>query len=76
MEHLSGFGSMDLVYMHDQGLSRREMGLDIVLRYRDLCTTPLIVIPAKAGIQEVLDNTGYRLSATSPDGSLEFYTAE
>jgi hypothetical protein len=52
------------------------MGLDIVLRYRDLCTTPLIVIPAKAGIQEVLDNTGYRLSATSPDGSLEFYTAE
>jgi hypothetical protein len=30
--------------------------------YRDLCTTPLFVIPVKTGIQEVLDNTGYRLS--------------
>ena len=28
----------------------------------DLCKTPLIVIPAKAGIQETIDNTGFRSS--------------
>jgi hypothetical protein len=27
---------------------------------RDLCTTPVFVIPVKTGIQKVLDNTGYR----------------
>jgi len=26
---------------------------------RDLCTIPLFVIPAKAGIQETIDNTGF-----------------
>jgi hypothetical protein len=29
---------------------------------RELCTTTLIVIPAKAGIQETIDNTGFRFS--------------
>jgi hypothetical protein len=29
---------------------------------RELCTTPLFVIPAKAVIQEVLDNTGFRVA--------------
>jgi hypothetical protein len=28
----------------------------------ELCTTPVFVIPVKTGIQEVLDNTGYRPS--------------
>ena len=25
----------------------------------ELCTTPLFVMPAKAGIQEAIDNTGF-----------------
>jgi hypothetical protein len=30
--------------------------------HRELCTTPLIVMPAQAGIQEVLEKTGFPLS--------------
>jgi hypothetical protein len=29
---------------------------------QDICTTTLIVIPAKAGIQEAIDNTGFRVA--------------
>jgi len=34
--------------------------------FRDLCTTPLFVIPVNTGIQEVIDNTGYTLKGTLP----------
>jgi len=27
--------------------------------HREFCTTPLFVMPAKAGIQEAIDNTGF-----------------
>jgi len=30
--------------------------------FGELCTTTLIVIPAKAGIHETIDNTGFRFS--------------
>jgi hypothetical protein len=29
---------------------------------RELCTTSLVVLPAQAGIQETIDNTGFRFS--------------
>jgi hypothetical protein len=32
----------------------------------ELCKTLLFVIPAKAGIQEMLDNTGYTLKGIAP----------
>ena len=35
---------------------------DYMFEIRDLCTTPLFVIPVNTGIQEVVDNTGYRPS--------------
>ena len=32
------------------------------MKQRELCTTTLIVLPAKAGIQKTIDNTGFRVA--------------
>jgi hypothetical protein len=36
-----------------------EKLLTCAKKRRELCTTPLFVMPAKAGIQEAIDNTGF-----------------